>query len=259
MRILALGLTAVLGSFVNGWAQTPDPHTAMPERPSVATHTGTIAPGWVEVEAGLEIDRYDDTSTSGLVSAAVKIGLRRGLQLTVQTPLAKPAGATTGIGDVSVGLKWRIVDHAPVVGDFAIMPSFKFPSGSLDAGRGTDTADASLLVMSSRQLGAVSLDINAGITRRSGDGADAPKQSTVWAVAAGGPVRGRLGWGAEVYGYPATSGPAGADGIVAILAGPTFQVFDWLVLDAAFIAPMTGPQPRAFIVGFTYNVASLKR
>src|SRR5207247_3724752 len=30
--------------------QAPDPHAAQPERPTVATHAGTVAPGWIEIE-----------------------------------------------------------------------------------------------------------------------------------------------------------------------------------------------------------------
>ncbi len=41
-------------------AQAParDPHAVQPERPTVATHAYTVAPGWVEIEAGVELDRY---------------------------------------------------------------------------------------------------------------------------------------------------------------------------------------------------------
>jgi glucose-1-phosphate thymidylyltransferase len=38
-------------------AQTaPDPRAVQPERPTVATHAGTVAPGWVELETGVEFD-----------------------------------------------------------------------------------------------------------------------------------------------------------------------------------------------------------
>ena len=40
---------------------------------------------------------------------------------------------------------------------------------------------------------------------------------------------------------------------------PTFRVRDWLVLDAGFIAPITGPQPRAFYAGVTYNIGAIAR
>ena len=41
-------------------AQAADPHAAQPERPSVATHAHTVAPGWAEVELGFARADLDD-------------------------------------------------------------------------------------------------------------------------------------------------------------------------------------------------------
>src|SRR5260370_36815211 len=40
-----------------------DRHAVQPERPTVATHAGTVAPGWVELETGVELDRLDGAHT----------------------------------------------------------------------------------------------------------------------------------------------------------------------------------------------------
>lgn len=245
---------------VSALAQAPDPHEAQPERPSVATHAGTVAPGWLEVEAGAEFDRYTDRSHGGSAPIVFKLGLARPLQLTVQTPVVHPVGqSTAGFGDVSAGVKWRFLDDAPVVGNLAILPSIKMPSGSADSGTGTSTTDLSLLFISSHQFGSVSMDLNVGYVRRSGDGSVAPHNAEVWAAAFGGPARGALGWGAEVSGYPGTSGPSGSRPTVAFLGGPTVQIRKSLVLDAGFIAPIAGPQPRAVYAGVTYNVGRVGR
>ncbi len=66
-----------------------------------------------------------------------------------------------------------------------------------------------------------------------------------------------VGWVAEFYGFPATSGPAGDEATVAFLVGPTLKVRPWLVLDAGVIVPIAGPQPNAVYVGVTYNVGRL--
>ena len=226
-----------------------------PERPTVATHAGTVAPGWAEIEAGVELDRYADRSRGGSAPMLIKLGLATHLQLSVQTPVVRaPGQVSTGIGDVVVGVKWRLVDDAPILGDFAIFPSVKAPTGSTSAGAGTGTTDVSVLLISSHSLRSVAMDLNAGYTRRSGAGRRAPREATVWTASLGGPARGRLGWVAEIYGYPATSGPARSDSIVAFLAGPTLQVRPWIVLDAGVILPLVGPQPRAAYAGLTYNV-----
>jgi hypothetical protein len=241
-------------------AQQPgaDPHAVQPERPTVATHAGTVAPGWIEFEIGGEFDRYGGGAHGVTAPLVAKLGVAPRLQLTLMESVARPKGASAaGIGDVAAGLKWRALEDAPVLGDLALLPIVKLPAGSASAGTGTGTTDVALLVISSHTFGSVALDINAGYTRRSGSGANAPCSATVWTVSAGGPLQGSFGWTAEVYGYPATSGPAGARAIVALLGGPTLLVRKWLALDAGVILPLAGPQPRALYVGAVYNAGRL--
>lgn len=198
-----------------------DPHEVQPERPTVATHAGTVAPGWLELETGAEYDRFKDTTHGVVLPVLFKLGLARRVQLGLLLPLAQPAGSDLGYADFSVGLKVRLLDHG-VLGRFAVLPVLKLPTGSTSAGRGTGTTDLSLLLISSHALGPVSMDLNAGITRRSGDGTAAPKTSSVWTASFGGPAAGALGWVFECFGYPKTSGPAGNASTVALLGGPTY-------------------------------------
>ena len=235
--------------------EAADPHAVQPERPTVATHAGTVAPGWVEIEWGVEWDRYDDDSRGAIVPVVAKIGLARRLQLNVvQSPVRPPGGDSLHASDLTVGVKWRLSDDFPVLGRFAILPSVKFPTGSAVLGSGTDTTDVGFLVISSHDLGPIVMDLNAGYTRRSGDGLAAPRNATVWTASFGGAAAGSVGWVAELYGYPRTSGPAGQDGIVALLIGPTVTVRPWFSLDGGVIAPLTGPQPRALYFGGVWNV-----
>jgi hypothetical protein len=241
-------------------AQAPDPHTAQPERPTVATHAGTVAAGWIEVEAGGEFDRYDDRSRGGSAPIVAKIGLASRAQLGAFASVVSPPGSgVTRVGDLAAGVKYRFTDNAPVVGRLAILPIVKLPTGSTTTGTGTGTTDLSIVVISSHDLGPVALDLNAGYTRRSGTDEIAPRNATVWTVSFGGPAAGAVGWAAELYGYPGTSGPAGSDAIVAVLFGPTVTIRPWLVLDTGIIHPVRGPQPRAFYVGTTYNIGRFWR
>jgi hypothetical protein len=212
----------------------------------------------LEIEIGLERDRGDNGEPTILSPAVLKFGLADRVQLSLFASVVRPPSTSAGIGDVAAGVKWRLVDGAPVLGDFALLPSLKFPTGSERNGTGTGTTDASLLLISSHDIGPVAMDINAGYTRRSGDGVNAPRTATVWTLSFGGPARGRLGWVAEVYGYPATSGPSGESPIVALLGGPTFQPRVWLVVDAGVILPLSGPQPRALYLGGVYNVGRVR-
>jgi hypothetical protein len=233
-----------------------DPHAVQPERPTVATHAGTVAPGWLEIEAGVERDRFAPSDIGYTVPTVLKIGLADRLQLGIFGSLSHPPG-TTGIGDVGAGVKWRLLDDAPVVGDFALLQSVKLPTGSAESGTGTGTTDVSLLAISSHDFGSVSVDINVGYTLRSGDGSVAPTRASLWTVSGGGQFIGPLGWALECYGYPGTGGPAGQAPIVAVLGGPTFLLHQWLAFDTGVILPVTGAQPRALYAGVVYNVGKL--
>ncbi len=236
-----------------------NPHDAQPERPTVATHAGTVAPGWAELEAGVERDQLAGAHAL-FTPTVLKIGLVPRVQLDLLGSFQHLSGTNpdySGIGDVSVALKWRALEKVPVLGDFALQPSLTLPAGSAEHGTGTGTTGASLLLISSHDWGDYALDINAGYTRRSGDGSAAPKNATLWTVSFGAPVYEKLGWVAELYGYPRTTGPAGEDGIIAVLTGPTFEIEKWIVLDAGVIVPVIGAQPHALYAGLTWNIGKL--
>jgi hypothetical protein len=236
-------------------AAQDDPRTTQPERPTVATHAYAVAPGYLEIESGIELDRNPDHSHTLGTPTVLKVGLAPKVQLGIQTTLVRPPGFGLGVGDLTLALKLRLADHLPVLGAFAILPSVKLPVA--DADHGTGTTDGSLLLISSHTLGPVSLDVNVGYTRRSGNGSAAPKSSTVWTVAAGFPLGGDLGFATEVFGFPRTSGAAGADGTVALLGGPTVNLRNWLTVDAGVIIQLSGPQPDALYAGLVANLGRL--
>ncbi len=239
--------------------QQKDPRAVQPERPTVATHAFTVAPGYVEIETGVERDQFNPDVNSALIPTIFKIGLSSRAQLSILVPVVRPVGATFGIGDALVGVKYRFTDDAPVVGAFALLPSVKAPTGSADLQRGSNTTDFSLLAISSHTLGAVALDINLGYTRRSGDGSNAPTNATQWTVSTGGPFAGAFGWVGEVFGFPGTNGQAGQASSVGFLVGPTFLAATSLQFDAGVILPVHGPQPHALYAGAVYNVGGLFR
>ena len=133
----------------------------------------------------------------------VKLGLAPRLQLELQTSAVRPPGTrTTGIGDFSIGLKWRIVEAAPIVADFAILPSIKVPSGSAGPEYHYGTTDVNLLFISSRKgrlrLYRPQLRLH---TRRSGDVRWLPRDQSVWTFRWQARLRG-LGWAAELCSIP---------------------------------------------------------
>ncbi|MEO7362998.1 MAG: hypothetical protein ABI120_21875 [Gemmatimonadaceae bacterium] len=231
-----------------------NPRAVQPEHQTVATHAGNVAPGYVEIESGIERDCVSADARATQVPTVIKIGIAQRAQLSIGVPLNGATGSALGLGDVSVVVKWRVLDHAPIVRDFAVQPALKFNTGGT---RGTGTTDASVLLISSRSLGAVDVDVNAGVTRRSGDGTLAPRTATLWAAAAATMVHGALSFAFELCGYPGTSGVAGSAPIVAVLLGPTYPVRPELNLDIGIIEPIAGAQSRAIYAGVVANVGGL--
>jgi hypothetical protein len=245
------------------WAQDqPAARQATPERPTVATHAYAVLPGTFEVESGVQWQR--PVPTTGVLSSPtlLKIGLGRRVQLDIAPGwlwAGEDGSRVAGVADLAVGIKWQVAKDLPVLADFAVQPMLKFATGSSDKGTGTDTTDVSILLISSRSIGPVALDLNVGYTRRSGDGTAIPVDSTLWAVSTGFPVAGRLGWVAEVFGYPGTSGPAGYKPIVAFLTGPTVTLKPTVVVDTGVILDISHYGGNAWYAGATWNIARLQR
>src|SRR5207248_10990623 len=127
-------------------------------------------------------------------------------------PVQSATGVPLGIGDFAAGIKWRLVDGVGPLQRFAILPTIKAPTGG---DRGTNTTDVGLLLIDSRTIGPASLDLNAGLTRRGGDGTRAARTATFWTAAGAMPIGGPVGWQLECFGFPGTSGPAGGAPTVA--------------------------------------------
>jgi hypothetical protein len=238
-------------------AQAPNPHDAQPERPTVGTHTGTVSPGWIEIETGFERQDTGALSNSLAVPFVAKIGLGPRVQLNVAPGWKRDTddgSIENGITDVRLAVKWRMAEALPLVGDVAVQTAVSLPSGSADAGRGSGSAGINLLAISSQTFGRFDVDVNLGYTRFGGDGSVVPQHSTLWSVSTGLPVAGRLGWAAEVFGRPGTSGPAGAPPIVAFLTGPTVTIRGSLVLDAGATFDITGFGSTSVYGGLTWNV-----
>jgi outer membrane putative beta-barrel porin/alpha-amylase len=225
-------------------AQPRDPHAVQPERPTVATHAGTVAPGWFEFETGVERDQSDHSASVFSTPTVFKFGVAPRAQLSLGGTIVNN-DAGTGTGDLFVGVKVRLLEDAPIVGDFAILPSITFPTGSANRGFGSGKRQGALLFISSHQFGDVSMDINLGYDAPHGW----PQHDALWTASFGGPIRGRLGWTLESFGFNDEIGRR-----AALLGGPTYQPAKWLSFDTGLIVPLHGPQPHALYAGTVCNV-----
>jgi hypothetical protein len=265
LPVPALVVLATLCSSGNAGAQgaaAPDPHAAQPERPTVATHAHTVAPGWLEIETGVQRQQEGALADRLALPLVLKVGLGSHVQLDLAPGWDREAEhghIQSGITDLVAGVKWRLIDAAPVLGAFAVQTTVSLPTGDANSGRGSGTAGLNLLAISSHQLGPVSVDVNIGYTRFGGDGSVTPNNSTLWTVSLGFPVAGRVAWAAEIYGYPGTSGPSGKPPVVAFLTGPTFTARPCLVLDAGAIFDVEGFGGTAIYAGMTWNIGRIWR
>jgi len=225
-------------------AQPRDPHAVQPERPTVATHAGTVAPGWFEFETGFERDHFDRSAAVTTTPTVFKFGIAPRAQLSIGGTLVHSA-AGTGVGDLSLGVKLRLLEDAPVIGDFAILPSVTFPTGNESRGFGGGETTGGLLLISSHQFGDVAMDINLGFDAPHGW----PERASLWTLSFGGPLRGRLGWTLEGFGFNDDAGRT-----AALLVGPTYSSAKWLSFDTGLIVPLHGPQPHALYAGAVCNV-----
>lgn len=240
-------------------APPADPRTVQPERPTVATHAYTVAPGYVEIEAGVQGARPQGVRQVA-APLVVKLGLAPRLQLELQGGYVDngalgSANAIAGATDLAVALKARVLDAAPIVHDFSVQGAVKLATGARAVGTGT--TDLSLLLISSRPIGPTELDLNAGYTRRLAPGDRVPASATLLTASFGSPIHGRLGGVAELFAYPGTAGPAGTRPMVGFLFGPTLQLRPSFVLDAGAILNVANMGANAVYAGVTYNLGRL--
>lgn len=238
-------------------AEPDDPRAVQPERPTVATHAHTVAPGYVEFEVGVQGDHVDDGSRAWGAPVVTKVGLGSHLQLNVSTPVFFAApGRSSGLGDAAVGVKWRLLDEHPLLGDFALLPAVKFPTGSDVNGTGSGTTDLSLTVISSYELGPVSMDLNAIYTRIGASGSTPASDAALWTASFGAQVAGRLGYVVEIFGSPTIDG-SGTPSSVALLTGPTFLADRTVAIDVGIITRLRGETPNSIYAGIVWNVGRL--
>src|SRR5436305_14690024 len=111
---LALLLAAVGGS-LGAQAGPPDstardPHAVQPERPTVATHAGTVARGWFELEEGGEWDKSGDDQKTFFAPTNLKIGLASKAQLNILFNVIDDRSIRSGnltASDVTIGVKYQ--------------------------------------------------------------------------------------------------------------------------------------------------------
>src|SRR6266850_1324542 len=132
----------------------PSPRTANPERPTVATHAYTVAPGYAELEQGARAFGLSGLGEGTAWDFNLKIGVRPGLQLGFFGAGYVRTAAGGGVGDVGLSLK---MSHAvSPQAAIALVPAMTLPSGDEPRGLGAGRTLGSL-------VGVVSADLPQGV------------------------------------------------------------------------------------------------
>lgn len=182
-RLPLLGSVVVAFSFAAHAAD--DPPTATPYRPSVSTPAQLSAPGWLEVEAGVQRTRSDDPQRRDTLPYALKLAFSPDWGVRVQGDAvvrerSADGSNLRGAGDTSVVLKRHFgIDDASAWGlEFGV----KFPTAR--SGLGSGHRDAGLTgIYSSDFAPKWHVDINLSATRLGGVDAGESAWQKAWAAA----------------------------------------------------------------------------
>src|SRR5437762_8267743 len=98
--------SACVSAVVASSLAAQSPRAANPERPTVATHAYTVAPGYAELEQGARAFGVDALREATAWEFNLKIGVSKGVQLGVFGPGYMRTSAGTGIGDLGIALKF---------------------------------------------------------------------------------------------------------------------------------------------------------
>jgi outer membrane putative beta-barrel porin/alpha-amylase len=135
-------LVAVVFVLSCGIAAAQDDGALEVDRPDVSNSTGTVGPGVFQLETGVEYARTSVAARAAERRFALQMALRAGLTDRLELrlegePLVALRGAddATGLGDLTVALKYRVldaVDGAPALGilPFVTLPVAEAPIGS---------------------------------------------------------------------------------------------------------------------------------
>ncbi len=207
------------------------PHAANPERPSVATHAYTVAPGYAELEQGVRAQGLGNFRDQTSWEFNLKIGVAPPVQLGL------------------FGTGYNRTEQGTATHSLALVPAVTLPTGDQSLGLGAGRVLGSLLAVWSFELGGLlHADLNAGPV---GIGAGRPQ---ALGTASFGRAWGSWGVAAEVYGY--TSGSAGA-GQGGLLGAVTARPAEWLVVDGGGVVGLGAAGRDQLFLGVTTNLGRI--
>lgn len=209
------------------------------DRPGLLFTTSTVPPGLFQVESGVDRNSEDDAGLDidlDSVTAQLRWGIRENLEVRIGGPvynrveIGTPIGDfdESGIGDLELGVKWRLADGAGGGPAFSLIPSVVLPTGDEEF-----TADDPVAVLNA----VVSSPLAAGwsgtgvVGVRSGDSDAEGSYTDLFAGALAGHALPWAGWSGYVE--AGWTEPEAGDGYAQVGGGLLWLLSDDLQLDAS--------------------------
>lgn len=148
--------------------------SAAAQQPFVVDDAGVAGRGVWHVEVSSQIDTLRSTARPArwqhVLEWEVDVGLGRRLEAAAILPVVSVVSngvsgrvAATGVGDATVGVKWRLTDDPAAAHSTAFSGAIEFPSGSQRRGLGSGLVDYGLNVVSEHVLHPrATVRVNAG-------------------------------------------------------------------------------------------------
>ena len=224
------------------------PRAANPERPTVATHAYTVAPGYAELEQGARAFGVNGLGEGTAWDLNLKIGVGEGLQLGLFGAGYLRTRAGAGVGDVGLSVKAsRVISPKAAI---ALVPAMTLPSGDARRGLGAGRTLGSLVgVLSADLPQGFHFDANMGAA---GIGAGRPQWFTSLGLAHEGV--GPAGVAVELFDF--TVGGAGPRQR-GFLAALMVTVAEWMVVDGGGVRGLVGGTPDQLFLGMTTNLGRI--
>lgn len=233
----------LLGALIGGrasFAFGEDKPAATPYRPSVSSPAALSAPGWLEVEMGLERTRIGPGERSDALPYSLKLAFSPDWGIRIEgdasVRLREGDSAASGGGDTSVILKRRFALHDRSA--FGLETGVSLPT----AGKTLGSGGQGLLIngiFSSEVTDEWNLDLNLSATRYGASTPDLGRIQSGWAAAATRSVGERWQLGVEVSG----TRRRGEGSARQLLVAATYESSKALVWDFGVSRGLTAATP----------------
>jgi len=232
---------------------------AMAGRPLTIDDADPVEAGGFEIEAGAAYEHDPDCNhwdfplglTFGMMSGA-EIGIGFGGQFEERTRVlencAQEKERVDGIGDLTLGFKWRFIESCPLGVRHALAPSVKFPTADEGKELGSGRTDYDFAWIASRSLGdRASVHMNLGYSWIGGPDDDIIR----WGAALDFQILDALQWVGEVFAERQLS--EGSDAVWRYNTGFRWSGDESLTLDMAAGSGISGDAPDiAATLGLTW-------